>query len=139
VTLKNWLELKASDFDGTGTPMEAASWLSTMERHMVAMELPSHKRVLFVAFNLKGLADAWWTGFRAAYDPVHGVPTWDDFVHQFTDKYYPESFKEEMSEKLKFIKQDKLSVDEYEAEFSKIVLFVDRVKHDEVEKAKAFF
>jgi hypothetical protein len=106
---------------------------------MVAMELPSHKRVLFVAFNLKGLADAWWTGFRAAYIPVHGVPTWNDFVHQFTDKYYPESFKEEMSEKLKFIKQDKLSVDEYEAEFSKIVLFVDRVKHDEAEKAKAFF
>jgi hypothetical protein len=44
-----------------------------------------------------------------------------------------------MSEKLKNIKQEKLSVDEYEAEFSKMVLFVDRVRHDEAEKARAFF
>ncbi|XP_071679249.1 uncharacterized protein [Lolium perenne] len=138
-TLKNWLELKAGDFHGNGTPMDASSWLSTMEKYMAAMELPSHKRVLFVAFNLKGLADAWWTGVRDAYVPVHGEPTWAVFVQQFTDKYYPQSFKDEMSEKLKNIKQEKLSVDEYEAEFSKMVLFVDRVRHDEAEKARAFF
>uniref|UniRef100_A0ACD5U8Q8 Uncharacterized protein n=1 Tax=Avena sativa TaxID=4498 RepID=A0ACD5U8Q8_AVESA len=116
--------------------MDAASWLSTMEKYMAAMELPSHKRVLFVAFNLKGLADDWWSGVRAAYP---GELTWAVFVQQFTDKYYPETFKEEMSEKLKTIKQGKLSIDEYEAEFSKMVLFVDHVKHDEAAKARAFF
>uniref|UniRef100_A0ACD5UN03 Uncharacterized protein n=1 Tax=Avena sativa TaxID=4498 RepID=A0ACD5UN03_AVESA len=134
--LKNWLELKAGDFHGTRTPMDAASWLSTMEKYMVAMELPSHKRVLFVAFSLKGPADDWWSGVRAAYP---GEPTWAIFVQQFTTKYYPETFKEEMSEKLKTIKQGKLSINEYEAEFSKMVLFVDHVKHDEAAKARAFF
>src|SRR4051812_20877140 len=54
VNLKNWLELKAGDFHGTGTPMDATYWLSTIEKYMAVMELPSHKRVLFVAFKLKG-------------------------------------------------------------------------------------
>uniref|UniRef100_A0ACD5TJJ1 Uncharacterized protein n=1 Tax=Avena sativa TaxID=4498 RepID=A0ACD5TJJ1_AVESA len=135
--LKNWLELKAGDFHGTGTPMDATSWLSTMEKYMAAMELPSHKRVLFVAFNLKGLADDWWSGVRAAYP---GELTWAVFVQHFSDKYYPETFKEEMLEKLKTIKQGKLSIDEYEAEFSNMVPFVvDHVKHDEAAKARAFF
>ena len=35
--LKNWLELKAGDFNGTGTPIDAASWLSTMVKYMVAI------------------------------------------------------------------------------------------------------
>jgi hypothetical protein len=78
--LKNWFELKAGDFHGNGTPMDASSWLSTMEKYMAAMELPSHKRVLFVAFILKGLSDAWWTGVRDTYVPVHGEPTWAVFV-----------------------------------------------------------
>ena len=84
--LKNWLELKASDFHGTGTPMDEESWLSSMEKYKEAMELPSHNISLFVAFNLKGLADDWWLGVRATYP---GEPTWAVFVQQFTDKYYP--------------------------------------------------
>jgi hypothetical protein len=37
------------------------------------------------------------------------------------------------------IEQGDQSVDEYEAEFSKMVLFVDRVNGNEEHKAKAFF
>ncbi|XBI45967.1 hypothetical protein VPH35_110323 [Triticum aestivum] len=137
--LKDWIGLKVDCFDGTGTPMDAASWLNTMEKYMDAMELTSQKRAQFVRFNLKNLADDWWTGVRAAHIPIYGQPTWEFFVQQFTAKYYPDSFKEEMSVKLNYLKQGKLTVDEYEAEFSKMVLFVDRVKCNEAEKAKAFF
>jgi hypothetical protein len=137
--LKEWLSLNADDFHGTGTPMEVSSWLNTMEKYMEALELSSRKRVLFVAFQLKGLADAWWRGVRAAHDPVHGEPTWEFFVQQFTSRYYPESFKEEMYIALTKIEQGDQSVDEYEAEFSKMVLFVDRVNGNEEHKAKAFF
>ncbi|KAM0871413.1 hypothetical protein ACQ4PT_039410 [Festuca glaucescens] len=137
--LKDWLSLNAGDFYGTGTPMEASSWLNTMEKYMEALELSSRKRVLFVAFQLKGLADKWWRGVRAAHVPVHGQPTWEFFVDKFTSRYYPESFKEEMFIALTQIEQGDKSVDEYEAEFSKMVLFVDRVNGNEAHKAQAFF
>jgi hypothetical protein len=54
-------------------------------------------------------------------------------------RYYPESFKGEMYIALTKIEQGDQSVDEYEAEFSKMVLFVDRVNGNEEHKAKAFF
>ncbi|KAM0852594.1 hypothetical protein ACQ4PT_051657 [Festuca glaucescens] len=137
--LKDWLSLSAGDFHGTGTPMEASSWLNTMEKYMEALELSSRKRVLFVAFQLKGLADAWWRGVRAAHVPVHGQPNWEFFVEKFTSRYYLESFKEEMFIALTQIEQGDKSVDEYEAELSKMVLFVDRVNENEAHKAQAFF
>ena len=110
--LKDWLSLNAGDFHGNGTPMEAASWMNTMEKYMAALELPSQKRVLYVAFQLKGLADAWWRGVRAAHVPVHGKPTWEFFQQQFTSRYYPESFKEEIFIALTHVKQGDQSVDE---------------------------
>ena len=51
--LKEWLALNADEFHGKCTPMEAASWLNTMEMYMAALELSSRKRVLFVPFQLK--------------------------------------------------------------------------------------
>jgi hypothetical protein len=136
--LKDWLSLNAGDFHGNGTPMEAATWLNTTEKYMEALELSSRKRVLYVAFQLKGLPDAWWRGVRAAHAPNNWEPTLEFFVQQFTDRYYPESFKEEMYIALTKIQQGDQSVDEYEAEFSKIVLFVDRVNGNEAHKAQAF-
>ena len=48
--LMEWLGLNADEFHGTGTPMEVASWLNTIEMYVAALELSSRKRVLFVPF-----------------------------------------------------------------------------------------
>jgi hypothetical protein len=61
------------------------------------------------------------------------------FVKQFTAKYYPTSFKEKMDVALRNIKQGNKTVDEYDAEFSNIVHFVDHINQNEPEKARRFF
>jgi hypothetical protein len=61
------------------------------------------------------------------------------FVKQFTAKYYPASFKEKMDVALRNIKQGNKTVDEYDAEFSNIVHFVDHINQNESEKAQRFF
>lgn len=94
---------------------------------------------MYVAFQLKGLANVWWVGVCAAWTPTHGPPTWDVFVTQFTAKYYPASFKEKMDVALRNIKQGNKTVDEYDAEFSKMVHFVDHINQNEPEKARRFF
>lgn len=114
MTLTKWLDMKLEKFDGSGTPMDAASWLRTMEKYMDASLMTLEDRVVYVAFQLKGLADDWWEGVRAAWSPAHGQLTWDVFVKQFTRKYYPTSFKEKMDVALRNIKQGDKTVDEYE-------------------------
>ncbi|KAK1646969.1 hypothetical protein QYE76_064774 [Lolium multiflorum] len=139
MTLTQWLDMKLDKFDGSGTPMDAASWLRSMEKYMDASVMTQEDKVVYVAFQLKGLADIWWEGVRAAWTPAHGPPTWDVFVKQFTSKYYPNSFKEKMDVALRNIKQGDKTVDEYEMEFSKIVHFVDHINQNEGEKARRFF
>jgi phage-related protein len=139
MTLTKWLDLKLDKFEGSGTPMDAASWLRTMEKYMDALVMTPEDRVVYVAFQLKGLADVWWEGVRKAWTPAHGAPTWDIFVKQFTAKYYPTSFKEKMDVALRNIKQGNKTVDEHDVEFSKIVHFVDHINQNEAEKARRFF
>jgi hypothetical protein len=139
MTLTKWLDMKLDKFEGSGTPMDAASWLRTMEKYMDALVMTPEDRVVYVSFQLKGLADVWWEGVRKACIPAHGALTWDLFVKNFTAKYYPASFKEKMDVALRNIKQGNKTVDEYDAEFSKIVHFIDHINHDEPEKARRFF
>jgi phage-related protein len=139
MTLTKWLDMKLDKFEGSGTPMDAASWLRTMEKYMDALVMTPEDRVVYVAFQLKGLADVWWEGVRKAWTPAHGAPTWDIFVKEFTAKYYPTSFKEKMDVALRNIKQGNKTVDEHDVEFSKIVHFVDHINQNEAEKARRFF
>lgn len=106
---------------------------------MDALVMAPEDRVVYVAFQLKSLADDWWEGVRKAWTLAHGALTWDIFVKQFTTKYYPASFKEKMDVSLRSIKQGTKIVDEYDAEFSKIVHFVDHINQSESEKARRFF
>jgi hypothetical protein len=131
--------MKLEKFDGSGTPMDAGSWLRSMQKYMDATMITPEDRVVYVDFQLKGLADVWWEGVRAAWTPAHGPPTWDVFVQQFTAKYYPSSFKEKMDVALRNIKQGSKTIDEYETEFSNIVHFVDHINQNEGEKARRFF
>jgi hypothetical protein len=139
MTLTKWLDMKLDKFDGSGTPMDAASWLHTMEKYMDALMMTVEDMAVYVAFQLKGLADVWWEGVRAAWLPAHGPLTWDVFVKQFTRRYYPASCKEKMDDALRNIKQGDKTVDEYETEFSNIVHFVDHINQNECEKARRFF
>jgi hypothetical protein len=112
--LKEWLSLNADDFHGTRKPMEASSWLNTMEKYMEVWSCHHAREFFLLHFSLK----AWLMHGgenRAAHDPVHGEPTWEFFVQQFTSRYYLESFKEEMYIALTKIEQGDQSVDEYDA------------------------
>jgi phage-related protein len=137
--LTRWLDMKLDKFEGSGTPMDAARCLRTMEKYMDALVMTPEDIVVYVAFQLKGLADVWWEGVRKAWTLAHEAPTWDIFVKQFTAKYYPTSFKEKMDVALRNIKQGNKTVDEHDVEFSKIVHFVDHINQNEAEKARRFF
>ena len=66
--------------------------------------------------------------------------TWDDFLKEFTNKYMPVVYK--ARKKLKFfnLKQDELSVVEYEVQFVRLFKYApeevatDKLKKDKFEK-----
>jgi hypothetical protein len=138
VSLMQWVGMKLDSFDGSGTPVHAADWLSYVEDKMEAFDVLAHDRVRYGVQLLKGEAQIWWKGVQSARTAAHGPLSWHEFVRQFERRFYPVTFLDRMKIDLNAYTQDKKSVAEYEVGFNQIVRFVPHVAHDEVEKAKHF-
>uniref|UniRef100_A0A0A9CRD4 Retrotransposon gag domain-containing protein n=1 Tax=Arundo donax TaxID=35708 RepID=A0A0A9CRD4_ARUDO len=138
VSLVQWIGMKLDSFDGSGSPIEAADWLTYVEDKMDVFEVVYGDRVRYGTQLLKGEAQIWWRGVQTAHSSAPGSLTWHVFVRQFERRFYPATFLEKMKIDLQSYKQDKKTVAEYEVGFNKIVRFVPHVAHNEVEKASQF-
>jgi hypothetical protein len=138
LSLMQWMGMKLDSFDGSGTPVEAADWLTYMEDKMNVFKIVYGDRVRFGTQLLKGEAQIWWRGVQAAHSSSPGVLSWVVFIRQFERRFYPVTFLEKMKIDLQSFKQEKKSVTEYEVGFNKMVRFVPHVAYNEMEKASQF-
>jgi hypothetical protein len=73
LSLMQWMGMKLVTFDGSGTPVEAADWLTVVEDKMDVFEIVYGDRVRFGTQLLKGEAQIWWRGMQAAHSSSPGV------------------------------------------------------------------
>jgi hypothetical protein len=138
LSLMQWMGMKLDTFDGSGTSVEAADWLTYVEDKMNVFEIMYGDRVRFGTQLLKGEAQIWWRGVQAAHSSSPGVLSWDDFIRQFERRFYTVTFLEKMKIDLQSYKQEKKSITEYEVGFNKMVRFVPHMAYNEMEKASMF-
>jgi hypothetical protein len=138
LSLMQRMGMKLDSFDGSGTTVEAADWLTYVEDKMNVFEIVYGDRVRFGTQLLKGEAQIWWRGVHAAHSSSPGVLSWDVFIGQFERRFYPVTFLEKMKIDLQSYKKEKKSVTEYEVGFNKMVHFVPHVAYNEMEKASQF-
>jgi hypothetical protein len=80
LSLMQWMGMKLDTFDGSGTPVEVADWLTYVEDMMNVFEIVYGDRVRFGTQLLKGEAQIWWRGVQAAHSSSPGVLSWDVFI-----------------------------------------------------------
>ena len=64
--------------------------------------------------------------------------SWDQFQQEFTDRFFPQSYKDSKIEEFFILEQKNMSVSEYEKRFSELVRLVPYIQVDEVLKCKSF-
>ena len=138
VSLVKWIGMKLDSFDGSGSPVEAANWLTYVEDKMDVFEVAYGDRVRYGTQLLKGEAQIWWRGVQTSHSSAPGSLTWHVLAREFERRFYPATFLEKMKIDLQTYRQDKKTVAEYEVGFNKIVRFVPHVARNEVEKASQF-
>ncbi|TVU50725.1 hypothetical protein EJB05_02112, partial [Eragrostis curvula] len=138
VSLQGWVGMKLETFDGSGTPVQAADWLSYIEMQLDAFEVLPADRVRYVTQLMKGQAQIWWRGVLSARTAAHGYPSWLDFQREFERRFYSDTFLDKMQIELNNYTQGKKTVAEYEEGFNQIVRFVPHVAQDDAEKARRF-
>jgi hypothetical protein len=63
-------------------PLEADSWLCTMESKIELLHCTEYQKTLYAAQQLRGVAGAWWASYIATLLDDHHVP-WREFHTTF--------------------------------------------------------
>ena len=127
-------KLGARNYDGLGDPKKASSWLEGNERVCQVMQCTDERMVIFSAFLLHDRALEW---CRAVQKRCPEGVSWAQFKEEFTDKFFPASYRDVKAEEF-FRLEQALSVTDYERSFSELVIHLPFTRDDEVSKTKRF-
>ena len=96
---------------------KAEFWLEKLERALNEVRCPMDQKITCAVSLLEGATYDWWKLIlknQLLPDPV----TWDYFVTEFNMKYVSNDYKESKWKQFLTLRQGKLTVVEYEKEFS---------------------
>ncbi|XP_056160991.1 uncharacterized protein LOC130135553 [Syzygium oleosum] len=107
--VEQFLKLKPFKFDGKRDPEATTIWVQELEKASVLLECTEEEKVTLAVYQLQGVANDWWRP--------------------------PEEQK--MAEFL-WVRQNQMTIDQYETEFARLSKFAPRMVEDPVDKARRF-
>ncbi|XP_050216711.1 uncharacterized protein LOC126667700 [Mercurialis annua] len=109
----------AKTFGGTTDHAKAEEWLRNTERVLDIIECaPQHKLKYAMSLFEKDALDWWETNPGSGNRPL--TLTKDDFLREFGEKYMPPVYRDKKKIEFMELKQNELSVAEYELQFVKL-------------------
>ncbi|KAL2251637.1 UNVERIFIED_CONTAM: hypothetical protein Sindi_2286000 [Sesamum indicum] len=124
----------AKVFAGTTDLAEAEEWLRNTERVLDRIECTSEQKLRYAVSLLEKNALDWWeTVPRSRSRPA--TLTWYDFLKEFADKYTPPVYRNRKKVEFLELKQNELSVAEYELQFVRLSKYApEEVSTDELRR-----
>ncbi|KAL8147950.1 hypothetical protein AgCh_005326 [Apium graveolens] len=128
--------LKPPEFHGSADPVEARAWLKEMEKSFEILSTDEAQKIVLATYLLKGEANYWWEAKKNM--ETDAIITWERFSQLFLGKYFSRFMENQMELKFLELKQNNLSVAEYEAKFTELSRFVPEFLSTEEKKARRF-
>jgi hypothetical protein len=117
--LEGFMKLKPPEFDSSDDPIDAADWLSEVERKLDLTTCSDEECVGIASLLLTGAARAWWDSYCDTHeDPAH--ITWEEFYEAFLEYHMPEGAMDAKVEEFRNFTQGSLRVQEYGNRFIKM-------------------
>ncbi|KAL2251881.1 UNVERIFIED_CONTAM: hypothetical protein Sindi_2310400 [Sesamum indicum] len=124
----------AKVFAGTTDPAEAEEWLRNTERVLNRIECTSEQKLRYVVSLLEKDALDWWETVPGSRNRPT-ILTWNDFLKEFADKYTPPVYRNRKKVEFLELKQNELSVAEYELQFVRLSKYApEEVSTDELKR-----
>ncbi|XP_028075804.1 uncharacterized protein LOC114278026 [Camellia sinensis] len=105
-----------------------------MEKIFRALPCTERQKVAFATFTFKDDAQEWWLLILEKEDIV----TWVRFLEVFYAKYFPDLLREQKAAKFIHLRQETMTVAEYESKFTQLARFATYVIPTEARKARKF-
>lgn len=107
-----------------------------MEKSFEILSITEAQKTVFATFLLKGEANYWWEAKKNT--ETDAIVTWERFKQLFLEKYFPRFMRTQMDLKFLELKQNNMSVADYEAKFTELSRFVPEFVDTEEKKANRF-
>ncbi|KAL2236238.1 UNVERIFIED_CONTAM: Transposon Ty3-I Gag-Pol polyprotein, partial [Sesamum indicum] len=110
---------RAKVFASTTDPAEAEEWLRNTERVLDRIECTSEQKLRYAVSLLEKDALDWWKTVPGSRNRPATL-TWNDFLKEFANKYTPPVYRNCKKVEFLELKQNELSVAEYELQFVRL-------------------
>ena len=114
--------MKPPEFKGYADPIEARTWIKEIEKAFALVRVGADQNTDFASYFLRNEANYWWES-TLALEPVEVVKL-EKFTELFLKKYFPRYMQNQMELKFFELKQENMTVAEYEAKFTELARFV---------------
>ncbi|XP_056162981.1 uncharacterized protein LOC130136741 [Syzygium oleosum] len=95
-------------------------------------------KVTLAVYQLQGNASTWWEATQRRVFPEGTARVWGAFVEAFYNKYFSDCAREQKMNEFQRLRQNQLTVDQYEARFAELSQYAPRLIEDPVDKARRF-
>lgn len=133
--ISQFQRLNPPTYDGKADFMVLDDWLISIDEMFSYSGITDDQKVLLAAYQLKGMAKSWW--LREKESLVAGC-TWESFKVMLLSKFLPSVERDRLMNDFLHLKQRKLTVSEYEIEFSKLSRFAPGLVSVEADRIKRF-
>ncbi|XP_059633347.1 uncharacterized protein LOC132276099 [Cornus florida] len=125
---------------GTTKPEEAEGWVRRMESIFAVMGAAEDRKVNLATFMFKNEASYWWdtTKHLLLTPGEKEVIFWNPFVKAFYEKYFPPIYRKEKEREFILLKQDRMSMVDYEVKFTALSRFAPKFVQNEEDKCTKF-
>ncbi|KAL3728820.1 hypothetical protein ACJRO7_033407 [Eucalyptus globulus] len=136
--VEQFLKLKPPKFTGASDLEVATLWIRELEKAFALLRCSEKDKVILAVYRLQGNASTWWEATKGRVFPKGTVPKWDAFIEAFYKKYFLDCAQERKMAKFQRLRQNQMSMDQYEAKFAKLSKYATRLIKDSVDKARRF-
>ncbi|XP_030467291.1 uncharacterized protein LOC115686212 [Syzygium oleosum] len=113
-----FLKLKPPKFTGTGDLEATTLWIGELEKAFALLRCSDEDKVTLAVYQLQGNASTWWEAFY--------------------NKYFLDYAGKQKMNEFERLRQNQLSVDQYEAKFVELSKYALRLVEDPVDKTMRF-
>ncbi|XP_074337678.1 uncharacterized protein LOC141674877 [Apium graveolens] len=107
-----------------------------MKKAFAFTNVGDNQKVEYATYFLKGESNYWWETAKAL--EAAKIINWDRFKRMFSDKYFPRYMQTQMEMKFLELKQNNMTVGEYEKKFIVLSRFMGDYVDSEEKRAKRF-
>ncbi|KAF7802062.1 uncharacterized protein G2W53_041173 [Senna tora] len=136
--LNQFKKYNPPEFDGKFDVQKAETWLMKTEKIFEILKLTDYQKVILATFTFTDEAGHWWQNTKGVLQVRNVQLTWESFLAEFYEKYFPRSIQDEKETDFINLKQEDgdMSVDIYVAKFIQLSRYSSYLKKCDDEPLK---